>query len=65
MSLLPWQRPCRTRLNNMRETLKRMMVEPDRVRMANLGITDDAAYVELVAQFLSDLRGLGPSPFKA
>jgi len=56
---------ARTRLDNMRETLKRMMIEPDRVRMANLGIADDAAYVELVTGFLSDLRGLGPSPFKA
>lgn len=50
-------------LSGARETLQRMLIEPERIRVANLGIADDQAYVRLVEEFLADLRRLGPSPF--
>ncbi|MEW6545737.1 MAG: hydrogenase iron-sulfur subunit [Bacillota bacterium] len=55
---------ARTRLENMRETLQRMLIEPERVRMATLAINDPEAYVRLLQEFVTDLRRLGPSPFK-
>ena len=55
---------ARTRGDNMRETLKRMRTEPDRVRMINLSITDGRSYAQHVHEFVAELRRLGPSPFK-
>ncbi|MBI5302658.1 MAG: hydrogenase iron-sulfur subunit [Chloroflexi bacterium] len=55
---------ARTRLANMQETLKRMMVEPERIKMLNLGINDAAAYAQHIRTFVTDLLRLGPSPFK-
>jgi coenzyme F420-reducing hydrogenase delta subunit len=48
----------------MQDTLKRMMIEPERIRMVDLNITDGAAYAGLIEDFVASLRSLGPSPFK-
>ncbi|MBI4785896.1 MAG: hydrogenase iron-sulfur subunit [Chloroflexi bacterium] len=55
---------AQTRLSNMQETLKRMMVEPERVKIVNLGITDAQPYAQCIQEFVADLQRLGPSPFK-
>ncbi len=55
---------AKTRLGNMQDTLKRMMIEPDRIRVVDLSITDDAAYARLIEEFVASLQKLGPSPFK-
>lgn len=55
---------AQTRLENMRETLTRMRIEAERVRMINLGITDGKAFAQFVESFVADLRKIGPNPFK-
>ncbi|GAW91748.1 hydrogenase iron-sulfur subunit [Calderihabitans maritimus] len=56
---------AKTRLENMRETLQRMMIEPDRVKSVELKINDGERFIELVTRFVAELKQLGPNPFKA
>ncbi|MDN5347093.1 MAG: hypothetical protein PWP65_657 [Clostridia bacterium] len=53
-----------TRLNNVRETLERMLVEPERVRLVRLQADDRHLFVMEAKRFVAALRALGPSPLK-
>ncbi|MGI9860845.1 FAD-dependent oxidoreductase [Moorella naiadis] len=53
-----------TRLANVGETLQRMAIEPERVRLVRLKADDDSLFVTEAERFVAELRALGPSPLK-
>ncbi len=52
------------RSGDLRDKLQKMMIEPERVRFANLEIRDSDKYVSLLHSYLEDLKTMGPNPFK-
>jgi len=55
---------ARERLDNLRETLNDMMIEPARVKFLSLGIDDASVFVREACEIVENLRAIGPSPFK-
>jgi quinone-modifying oxidoreductase subunit QmoB len=53
-----------TRLGNIQETLTRLALEPERVRIVELGHDESDRVTEILDEFASTLEGLGPSPLK-
>ncbi|WP_035108148.1 FAD-dependent oxidoreductase [Desulfovirgula thermocuniculi] len=53
-----------SRINNLRDTLKSMLVEPQRVQVLNAGIEDGHSLVAAIKRFVQQLQKLGPNPFK-
>jgi quinone-modifying oxidoreductase subunit QmoB len=49
---------------SMRETLERMSMENDRVRLHEVEITDFAVIPRLIDEFLQRIEEIGPNPFK-
>ncbi len=54
----------KTRSGDLADKLKKMMIEPERVRFEHLEIRDSGRYVELVTSYIRDLKAMGPNPFK-
>lgn len=54
----------RTRSADLSDKLKKMMIEPERVRFENLEIRDSGRYIELIHSYIKDLKAMGPNPFK-
>ena len=52
------------RLSNIQETLTRLMLEPERVKMVELEITDYNRVPEMVSEFVKELEAIGPNPFR-
>jgi quinone-modifying oxidoreductase subunit QmoB len=52
------------RLSKVMETLERLVLESDRVRLEQISITDYNRLPELLDEFSSVLEGLGPNPYK-
>ncbi len=52
------------RLENVKETLERLMLERERVELVNLGIGDGGRIAEITQQFAAKLRQLGPNPYR-
>ena len=52
------------RLTNIQETLTRQMLEPERVKMVELEITDYNKLPELVSEFVEEMKSIGPNPYK-
>ncbi len=53
-----------TRGENIRETLKTMMLEPERVRTEFLEINEYYRIPDIVNGFLEEIETMGPNPFK-
>lgn len=53
-----------TRMDNMRETLGRLMLEPERVSVLEVAISDAYRLPALLADFAEQIRPLGPNPMK-
>ncbi len=53
-----------TRSGDLSDKLKKMMIEPERVRFESLEIRDSKRYVDLVNSYIEDLKAMGPNPFK-
>jgi quinone-modifying oxidoreductase subunit QmoB len=53
-----------TRLGNIQETLGRLALEPERVRVVELGHDESGRVTEVLDEFASTLEALGPSPLK-
>ena len=53
-----------TRMDNMRETLGRLMLEPERVSVLEVAISDAYKLPALLDNFVDDVRALGPNPMK-
>lgn len=52
------------RLANVQETLDRLMIERERVRLVHLAISDFDRLPALTAGFAAEMRRLGPNPYK-
>ena len=52
------------RMTNIQETLTRQMLEPERVKMVELEITDYNLLPELVSDFVEEMKSIGPNPYK-
>jgi heterodisulfide reductase subunit A/quinone-modifying oxidoreductase subunit QmoB len=55
----------KTRSEDLAEKLKKMVMEPQRVRLETLEIRDSRRYVELIRGYVKELRRMGPNPFKS
>ncbi len=53
-----------TRLENLKETLSRMRLEPERVCLTGITIDESAKLLEEIEKFRTLLEKLGPNPFK-
>ncbi|MBI4496977.1 MAG: FAD-dependent oxidoreductase [Chloroflexi bacterium] len=52
------------RLTNVRETVTRLMMEPERIRPVQLEIADYNLIPQLVQEFAEELKQMGPNPYK-
>ncbi|MEW6669280.1 MAG: hydrogenase iron-sulfur subunit [Thermodesulfobacteriota bacterium] len=52
------------RSGDLREKLKSMRIEPERVRFENLEIRDSWKYVQILNAYIEELKKMGPNPFK-
>jgi len=53
-----------TRAENFRETLETMMLEPERLQIEFLEITDYLKVPDIVNNYLETIEEIGPNPFK-
>ncbi len=53
-----------TRLTNVQETLQRLALEPERVKVVELAHDEYGRLPEILDGFAADLEKLGPNPFK-
>jgi quinone-modifying oxidoreductase subunit QmoB len=53
------------RLVNVRETLNRLTIEPERVATIEIEITEYDQVPSIVGEFVEQIRQLGPNPYKA
>jgi quinone-modifying oxidoreductase subunit QmoB len=53
-----------TRMDNMRETLGRLMLEPERVSVLEVAISDAYRLPEMLEAFVRQIQALGPNPMK-
>jgi quinone-modifying oxidoreductase subunit QmoB len=53
-----------TRLGNIQETLTRLALEPERVKVVELGHDESDRVVDVLDEFASTLEELGPNPLK-
>lgn len=55
---------AKQRVNYLRNEMKTLGVEEDRIRMYNLSASQGPRFVEIAKEFTEVIRELGPSPFK-
>jgi quinone-modifying oxidoreductase subunit QmoB len=53
-----------TRMDNVRETLGRLALEPERVRVMELAISESHRIPALLGEFLELIKTIGPNPMK-
>jgi quinone-modifying oxidoreductase subunit QmoB len=53
-----------TRSDNIREKLKQLVLEEERVRMVQLPITDVDRLADIVNEFAEEIESIGMNPFK-
>ncbi|RUM34885.1 MAG: heterodisulfide reductase subunit A, partial [Archaeoglobus sp.] len=52
------------RMENVQETLQRLMLEPERVKLVELAISDYDKIPEIINGFVEEIKSLGPNPYK-
>ena len=52
------------RSDDLSDKLKKMIMEPERIRFENIEIRDSKKYVDVMTVFVEDLKKMGPNPFK-
>ena len=55
---------AQTRLGNVQETLQRLALEPERIRVVELAHDEFARVPEVLDEFAATIEGLGPNPMK-
>jgi quinone-modifying oxidoreductase subunit QmoB len=55
---------CETRMGNVKDTLDRLMLESDRLRLEHVSITDYDRLPQIFDSFAERLEELGPNPYK-
>jgi quinone-modifying oxidoreductase subunit QmoB len=53
-----------TRMGNMQETLGRLMLEPERVQVMEVEISDSDRIPGLLEEFVDRIKKIGPNPMK-
>jgi quinone-modifying oxidoreductase subunit QmoB len=53
-----------TRMGNVQATLDRLALEPERVRVLEVAISDAARLPGLLEQFVTEIKAIGPNPMK-
>jgi quinone-modifying oxidoreductase subunit QmoB len=52
------------RLENVKETLQRMQLEPERLQLTQLSINEYGKLTEVINTFAERIRAMGPNPYK-
>jgi len=52
------------RMENVKETLQRLMLEPERVKLVEVSISDYDRLPEIINEFVEEIRKVGPNPYK-
>ena len=52
------------RLDNVKETLQRLQLEPERLQLTQLAINEWDKFPALIDGFMERIRELGPNPYK-
>jgi len=52
------------RMVNLQETLDKMMLESDRIRVLELALTDYRQIPDIISEYMDDLEAIGPNPYK-
>lgn len=52
------------RMENVKETLQRLQLEPERIRVAELAIDESWRLPGLIDEFVENIRQIGPNPYK-
>jgi quinone-modifying oxidoreductase subunit QmoB len=52
------------RLENVKETLQRLQLEPERLELTQLAINEYGKLPELINGFMERIRKMGPNPYK-
>jgi len=55
---------CNKRMDNVGETLQKLMLEPERVSQIQVTVSDYAKLPEMMDAFVEEIKGMGPNPFK-
>ncbi len=55
---------CKTRMTNVRETLSRLTLEPERVQIHEIGRNEFARIPEIFDAFAETITSVGPNPYK-
>jgi quinone-modifying oxidoreductase subunit QmoB len=55
---------AQTRLGNVQETLQRLALEPERIRVVELAHDESARIPEILDEFATTIEELGPNPMK-
>ncbi len=53
-----------TRSIDLADKLRKMIIEPERVRFEHLEIRDSQRYADLVRSYVEELKRMGPNPFR-
>ena len=54
----------KTRSEDLADKLKKMIIEPGRVRLENIEIRDSRRYAALLREYVEELKKMGPNPFR-
>ena len=54
----------RVRIENLRETLQRMAIEIERVRLVEVTLEDYDKVLDILRNFVEEVKKIGPNPFK-
>jgi len=52
------------RMENVKETLDRLMLEPERVKVVEVAITDWDKVPKIIDEFVEEIKEIGPNPYK-
>jgi len=52
------------RMENVRETLQRLFIEPERVKIEQVEISDWQRIPEIINSFVEEIQKIGPNPYK-
>ncbi len=52
------------RMDNVREKLKQLVLEPERVKLVTLSIDEYGKIPAIFNEFVEEMRGIGPNPYK-
>ena len=52
------------RMSKISETLTRLQLEPERIRVEEIGITDWERVPQIIGEFMETIERVGPNPFK-